>query len=59
MQQCNEIRDAVRHLAAMVWDQVRCEPIVFDAVVDPSGETLVAGLSVWGVWLPQAEAFVL
>ena len=40
----------------MVWGQVRCEPIVSDAVVDPSGETLVADLSVRGVWLPQAEA---
>ena len=41
-------------MAAMVWGQVRCEPIVSDAVVDPSGETLVADLS-RGVWLPQAE----
>ena len=40
----------------MVWGQVRCEPIVSDAVVDHSGETLVADLSVRGVWLPQAEA---
>ena len=40
----------------MVWGQVRCEPIVSDAVVDPSGEILVADSSVWGVWLPKAEA---
>ena len=56
VQQHNEIRDAVGDLAAMVWGQVRREPIVSDAVVDPSGETLIADLSVQGVWLPQAEA---
>jgi len=56
VQQHNEIRDAVGDMAAMVCGQVRREPIVSDAVVDPSGETLVADLSVRGVWLPQAEA---
>ena len=56
VQRHNEIRDAVGDMAAMVWGQVRREPIVSDAVVDPSGETLVADLSVRGVWLPQAEA---
>jgi len=45
----DEIRDAVGDLAAMVWGLVRCELIVSDAAVDPSGETLVADLSVWGV----------
>ena len=43
-------------MSAMVWGEVRRKPIVSDAVVDPSGETLVADLSVRGVWLPQAEA---
>ena len=43
-------------LAAMVWGRVRHEPIVSDAAVDHNGETLVVDLSVWGVWLPQAEA---
>ena len=52
----NEIRDAVGDLATMVWGQVRNEPIVSNAVVDPSGETLVADLSVRGVWLPKVEA---
>ena len=33
-------------LAAMVWGQVRREPVVSDAAVDPTGETLVADLSV-------------
>jgi len=56
VQRHNEIRDAVGDLAAMVWGQVRREPIISDAAVDPSGETLVADLSVRGVWLPQAEA---
>ena len=55
VQRHNEIRDTVGDLAAMVWGQVRREPIVSDAVVDCSGETLV---SIWGVWLPQAEALL-
>ena len=45
MQWHNDIRDAV---AAMVWDQVRHEPIVSDAVLDLSGQTLVADLSFQG-----------
>ena len=40
----------------MVWGQVRCEPIVYESTIEPAGETLVADLSVRGVWLPQAEA---
>jgi len=58
-QRHNEIRDAVEDLVTMVWGQVRNEPIVSDAMVDPSGETLVADLSVrgvQGVWLPKVEA---
>ena len=55
----NEIRDPIGNLAAIVWGQVRREPIVSDAVIDPTGETLVADLSIWGVWLPQAEAFLM
>ena len=56
VQRRNEIRNAVGDLAAMVWGQVRHEPILSDAVADPSGQTLVADLSVQGVGLPQAEA---
>ena len=33
----------------MVWGQVRRGPIVYDAATDPTGETLVADLSIWGV----------
>ena len=33
-------------LAEMVCGQVRREPVVSDAAVDPTGETLVADLSV-------------
>ena len=40
----------------MVWGQVRCEPIVSDSTIKPAGETLVADLSVRGVWFLQAEA---
>ena len=46
MQQHRKIRGAVGDLAAMVWGQVLCEPIVFDARIEPSGETLVVNLSV-------------
>ena len=56
MQWYNEIRDAIGDLAAMVWGQVRREPIVYESMIEPAGETLVADLSVRGVWLPQAEA---
>ena len=35
----------------MVLGQVRCEPIVSYSAVDHAGETLVADLSVRGVWL--------
>jgi len=56
VQRHNEIKDAVGDLAAMVWGQVRREPVVSDALVNQTGETLIADLSVRGVWLPQAEA---
>ena len=36
----------------LVWGQVRCEPTASDAAVDPTGETLVADLSIRDVWLP-------
>ena len=55
VQQHNEIRDAIGDLAAMVWGQVRREPIVSESTIEPAEETLVADLSVRGVWLPQAE----
>ena len=56
VQRHNKIRDAIGDLAAMVWGQVRHEPIVSDSTIEPAGETLVAYLSVRGVWLLQAEA---
>ena len=41
----------------MVWNQVRCESIVSDSTVDHelAEDSLVAHLSVQGVWSPQAE----
>ena len=48
MQKHNKIKHAAGDLAAMVWGQVLCEPIIFDAGIDPSSETLVVDLSVWG-----------
>ena len=56
VQRHNEIRNAIGDLAAMVWGQVRREPIVSDSTIEPVGETLVVDLSVRSVWLPQAEA---
>ena len=48
MQQHRKIRGAVGDLAAMVWGQVLCEPIVFDTGIDPSGEIITVDLSVRG-----------
>ena len=55
VQRHNDIRDAIGDLAAMVWGQFRREPIVSESTIEPVGETLVADLSVRGVWLPQTE----
>jgi len=38
VQQHNKIKDTV---GAMVWGQVLCEPIIFDAGIHPSSESLV------------------
>ena len=43
VQQHNEIRDAIRDLAALVLGQVRREPIVSNSTTEPTGETLVVG----------------
>ena len=55
VQRHNDIRDAIGDLAAMVWGQLRREHIVSESTIEPVGETLVADLSVRGVWLPQTE----
>ena len=54
VQRHNEIRDAVGDLAALLWGQVKREPVVADDCTD--GETLIADLGVRGVWSPQSEA---
>ena len=54
-QRHNEVRDAFKDLAALVWSPVVKEPVVSDG----SGgilEPLVADLCVRGVWQPQTEA---
>ena len=48
VQQHSKIKDTVGDLAAMVWGQVLCEPIVFDTGIDPSGEIITVDLSVRG-----------
>ena len=54
VQRHNEIRDAVGDLAALLWNQVKREPVVADDCTD--GETLIADLGVRGVWSPRSEA---
>ena len=49
----NEIHDAIGDLAALLWGQVKQEPVVSE---DGDDGTLVADLSVRGVWSPQSEA---
>jgi len=49
----NEIRDAIGDLAALLWGQVRREPVVSeDSATD---ESLIADLGICGVWSPQSE----
>ena len=49
VQQHSKIKDAVGDFGNN--GQVLCEPIISDAGINPSGETLVADLSVRGFWL--------
>ena len=39
----------------VTWGQVQCETVVVEAE-DQHGETLIADLCVYRVWVPQAEA---
>ena len=50
----NEVRDAFGDLASLVWSPVVKEPIVCDG--SGSADSLIADLSVRGVWEPQTEA---
>ena len=54
--QHNEVCDAVGNLSAMVWKDVVKEPIVREANEATNEQTLIADLSVRGVWRPQAMA---
>ena len=51
----SEVREAVGNLASLVWNPVRCEPIVNDAGRDDEQGALVADLAIRGVWQPQCE----
>ena len=53
VQRHNEIRDAISDLAALLWGQVKREPVVSE---DGDDGTLVADLGVRGVWSSQSEA---
>ena len=53
VQRHNEIRDAIGDLAALLWGQVKREPVVSE---DGDDGTLVADLGIRGVWSPQSEA---
>ena len=52
VQQHNEICHAISDLAALLWGQVKREPVVSE---DGDDGTLVANLGVHGVWSPQSE----
>ena len=56
IQRHNEVRDSIRDLSAVVWSQVKHEPVVRDADNQKGILALKADLAVRGVWLPQAEA---
>ena len=53
VQRHNEIRDAVGDLAALLWGQVKREPVV--AEESANGEALIADLGVRNVWSLQSE----
>ena len=48
---------AIVDLASLVWTQVKCEPIVTEAVSATGTPAPVVDLTVWGVWMPHTEAF--
>ena len=57
VQRHNELHDALGNLVALLWGQVRCEPVVSENSVDDEG--LVADLGIRGVWSPQSEALCI
>ena len=54
----NEVRDAVGDLASLVWNPVRCEPVVKEAGHDEQG-ALVADLAIRGAGNPSVRAFLI
>ena len=56
IQRHNEVRDAFGDLSALVWKQVRHEPVVKEADNGIGPQALIADLAVRGVWMPQVEA---
>jgi len=52
----NEIRDALGDLSALVWSNVRKEPIIREANDVENAPALIADLGVRGVWQPQCDA---
>ena len=52
----NEVCDAIGDLASLVWNQVKCKPIVREADSETGTPALVVDLAVRGVWSPQTEA---
>ena len=57
-QRHNEIHDAFGDLSSLAWNQVIREPVVKEANLPSESPTLVADLSVSGVWVPQSEALI-
>ena len=51
-----EVRDAIGDLASLIWNHVRCEPIVREGDSETGTPALVSYLAVRSVWIPQTEA---
>ena len=56
IQRHNKVRDAFGDLGALVWHQVKKEPIVKEANDACGSQALIADLAIRGVWETQEEA---
>ena len=55
IQRHNEVWDCLGDMAAQVWSQVVCEPIVKEADSKADGPGLRADLGIRDVWTPQVD----
>ena len=52
IQRHSEVCDAIGDLSALVWTQVKREPVVGEADTVSGTQALIDGLAVQGVWMP-------